>query len=160
MNSFWNCTYLAAPAALSSLQKNFISLVSVGNPAFHQWDLQKGHGKSTSFPSCLVWQVHLHLFLTLYPDAVYNLLPSPPHGSKCSACHAAALLPVHGNVQLPQRGMRGNPVLSLALGMIICNHSHIPAKELHHTRLQSSRAAACDNHSSSFNYCLKSLRTF
>lgn len=91
------------------------------------------------------------------PRQCSPLLLSPVHSSRCSVCHRAAPNPVHGNVQLPQRGMPGNPPGSVALEMIICNHSHIPAKELPHTHLGSSQAAACDNHSF-FNDYLKSLR--
>lgn len=84
----------------------------------------------------------------------------PPHGSKYNVCHTVAVYPVFANVPLPWREMCGNPATSLALVMIICNHSNIPAKKLHNIHLQSSHAAVCEDHSSSFNYYHKSLKTF
>lgn len=72
MNNFCNCTY---PQAFPP-EENFISVFSVGNSALNQWDLQKGHGKGTPFPPCLVCQVHLHPFFALDSETVHILLLS------------------------------------------------------------------------------------
>lgn len=148
------------PTSLFSLSKTL--------PPFSWWGIlhltsgicRKDVGKA--FRSHCVWfdRSVYTLFSLHIQTLVTGLLPSPPHGSKYNVCHVAAVYPVHGKVQLPWRERRGNPVTSLALGMVICNHSNIPAKELHNIHLESSGAVVCEDHSSSFNYSLKSLRTF
>ena len=107
-------------------------------------------------PPYLVWHVCLQPFFTL----ITSLLPSPPRGSEYHVCHKAAVYPVHGKVQLPQREVSGNPVVALALEVIICSHSNIPAKQLCNMNLESDCAAVCEDHWSPLNYYLKSLRTF
>lgn len=144
-----NCT-LAAPH-ISFLPKKILY-------PFHQWRiLHFTSGICREHPIPAVWG-------WAGPSAPF-FHPAPRHcsqfaaGSKCRVCDIAAPFPVPGNLQLPQRGMCGNPVVSLALEMIICNHSLIPAKELPHTRLESSWAPACANHSSS-NYHPKPWERF